>query len=159
VKELPPQTVTFYRQNTVSDTVKEKNDTVNHDGDTVSFAPKDIRQGLDSAYSGASKLLHKLLDNVIESDNHKESKLYQYIYVKYPKEAEILHRLFVYISEHQSNAVSLSLELNVSRITILRYVKKLQEINLVEFVGAAKNGYYRIKDEYMERENEQRITT
>lgn len=139
-------TVTFYRQNTVPDTVKEEKDTVNYAGDTVTFAPKDIKQHLDGAYSGGSKLLHKLLDIVIESDNHKESKLHQYIYAKYPKEAEILYRLFIYISEHQSNAVSLSVELNVSRITILRYIKKLQELNLVEFVGAAKNGYYKIKN-------------
>lgn len=139
-------TVTFYRQNTVSDTLKEKNDTVSHDDDTVTFHLKNIRQSLNSSYSGASKLLHKLLDIVTERDNHKESNLYQYIYAKYPKEAEILYRLFVYISEHQNNAISLSLELNVSRITILRYIKKLQELDLVEFVGAAKNGCYKVTE-------------
>lgn len=92
-------TVTFYRQNTVSDTVNEENDTVNYADDTV-FAPEVIKQHIDSAYSGASKLLHKLLDIIIENDNHKESKLYQYIYAKYLKKVKTLYRLFFYISEH-----------------------------------------------------------
>jgi len=51
-----------------------------------------------------------------------------------------------HIAGNKYNAQKLSEILNINKRTLERYLHKLQQLGIIEFVGAAKNGYYKINN-------------